>query len=213
MARALAKKLVGCGLDVWWDQDGIEGGHNFTAEIVEAIIRQYYFLFILSKHSVSSEWCRRELDRASELGKTIIPLKKTIIRLNDVPPELIPLELGRLHYIDLRQGVEVAFASTSRALGLGLGQTYDPTDDPFARDGKLVQAIAGQLRYGKSLPNSLNLVQLLSNIGQLCGETAHAQSLFADMIQPQHYTSSRIDYDKVEVYLINGWRRRLSTRF
>ena len=46
MARALAKKLVGCGLDVWWDQDGIEGGHNFTAEIVEAIIRQYYFLLM-----------------------------------------------------------------------------------------------------------------------------------------------------------------------
>mgnify|MGYP001561361736 CR=1 FL=1 len=75
LTKVLAGKLTRCGLNVWWDKDGLEGGHEFTAEIVEAIIRQHYFLFLLSKHSATSKWCRRELARASELGKTIIPFK------------------------------------------------------------------------------------------------------------------------------------------
>lgn len=201
VTKALAERLVDAGLDVWWDKDRLEGGHKFTAEIVEAIIRQHYFLFLLSKHSVASEWCRRELARACELGKTIIPLK-----LDDVSPQKLPLELARLQYIDFRQGVETAFPNLSRALGLALGQTYDPTDDPFTRDGRLVQAIAEQLHYGKSFTASLNFVQLLANIGQRCCETERARALFAGMIQRKHYTGSRIDYDKVSLYLVDGWQ-------
>ncbi len=201
IARALAKKLAGCGLDVWWDKDKLEGGNEFAAEIVEAIIQRFHFLFLLSQHSAASKWCRRELARAFELGKTILPLK-----LDDVAPESLPLELAALQYINLRQGVEAAFPGLSRALGLVLGRTYDPSDDPFARDARLVQAIAEQLHYGNSFTDSLNLVQLLSAIGQRCCETERARSLFAGMIQLPHYTGSRIDYDKVSAYLIRGWQ-------
>lgn len=201
VTKVLAEKLASCGLNVWWDKDGLEGGDEFTAEIVEAIIRQHYFLFLLSKHSVASKWCRREVARASELGKTIMPLK-----LDDVSPENLPLELAGVQYVDLRQGVDAAFPSLSRALGLALGQTYDSNDDPFARDGRLVQAIAEQLQYGKSFTDSLNLVELLSNIGQRCCETERARSLFAGMIQREHYTGSRIDYNKVSLYLISAWQ-------
>ena len=201
MTKVLAEKLLGSGLNVWWDKDGLEGGHQFTAEILEAIIRQHYFLFVFSKHSIGSSWCRRELARASELGKTIIPLK-----LDNVPVESHPLELAGLLYIELQQGVEVAFPSISRALGLGLRQTYDPSDDPFARDGRLMQAIAEQLQYGKSFTNALNLVQLLSNIGQRCCETERARAIFAGMAQRRHYTGSRIDYDKVASYLLSAWQ-------
>lgn len=147
VTKVLAEKLAGCGLNVWWDKGRLEGGQEFTAEIVEAIIRQHYFLFLLSKHSVNSKWCRRELARASELGKTIIPLK-----LDDVSHGKLPLELAGLQYIDLRQGVDAAFASVSRALGLGLGQTYDPSDDPFARDGRLLHAIARSCGTVRALP-------------------------------------------------------------
>lgn len=200
ITAALATKLTGCGLDVWWDKDRLEGGNTFTAEIVEAIIRQHYFLFLLSKHSAASTWCRRELARAAELGKTIIPL-----RLDDVSPEKLPLELAGLQHIDLRQGIEKEFPRLSTALGLTLGQTYDPSSDPFARDGRLVQAIAEQLHYGKTFTDSLNLVRLLSNIGLRCCETERARLLFANMIQAKHHTGSRIDYSKVSAHLTNGW--------
>ena len=203
LTKALAEKLTGCGLNVWWDQGGLEGGNEFAAKILEAIKGQYYFVFLLSGHSVASKWCRRELARAVDLGKAIIPLK-----LDDVAPENLPLELAGLHYVDVRQGLDEAFPSLSRALGLRLGQTYDPSNDPFARDGRLVQAIAEQLKYGKSFTDSLNLVLLLSTIGQLCCETDPARALFAGMIQRGHYTGSQIDYSKVSAYLTRGWQGR-----
>ena len=71
---ALAKALTEVGLDVWWDREGLEGGDFFAVEILEAIIRQRFFLFIVSPRSVASRWCLRELVRATELGKETIPL-------------------------------------------------------------------------------------------------------------------------------------------
>ena len=198
--EALAQKFDGAGLDVWWDKNKLEGGDNFTAEIVEAIIHQYYFVLVLSGNSAGSSWCRRELARAVELGKTIIPLK-----LEEVPNEKLPLELAGLNYVDGRQGVDACFPALARAIGLGLKDDYDPTTDPFARDGRLIQAISEQLRYGKTFTDAPNLVRLVSSIGLRCCETQRARDLLAAMLQPAHYTGSKIDYDKVSEYLTREW--------
>jgi hypothetical protein len=136
-----------------------------------------------------------------ELGKTIIPLK-----IEDVPNEKVPLELAGLHCIDARQGVEACFPNLARALGLGLKNDYDPTSDPFARDGRLIQAISQYLQYGKTFTDSPNLVRLLSNIALQCCETERARELLSGMLQPAPYTGSKIDYDKVSEHLIKGWR-------
>ncbi|MGH8609682.1 MAG: toll/interleukin-1 receptor domain-containing protein [Gammaproteobacteria bacterium] len=199
-AQALEERLSSTGLDVWWDKGGLEDGSTFTAEIVAAIIRQYHFVFILSENSVASQWCRREVARAVDLAKSIVP-----IRVDDLPNEQSPLELAGLSYIDGRQGLDVCFGDVSRALGLGLSATYDPSSDPFARDGRLLQAIAGQLRYGRTFTNALNLVRLLSNIGTQCCETQRAKAIFAEMLDRRHYTGMHIDYDKVSEYLAQAW--------
>lgn len=83
--RALVERLSATGLNVWWDRERLEGGAQFTAEIVEAIISQYHFVFVLSTNSVASQWCRRELARATELVKSIVPL-----RIDDVPNDQSP---------------------------------------------------------------------------------------------------------------------------
>jgi len=198
--EALAEKLADAGLNVWWDRERLEGGDRFTAEIVEAIIRQHHFVFLLSANSVDSAWCRRELARAAELGKTILPL-----RLDDLPPERIPLEIAGVQYIDLRRGIEAAFPDLTRALGLGLSDAYDPTSDPFARDGRLVHAIAEQLPYGKTFTDAPNLVRLLSIIGQQCCETERARALFGGMMDRKNYAGSKIDFDRVSESLLRGW--------
>jgi TIR domain len=198
--QALAGRLSSTGLDVWWDRERLEGGSTFTAEIVEAIIRQYHFVFILSGNAVASQWCRRELARAVDLAKSIVP-----IRVDDLPNEQSPLELAGLSYIDGRQGLDACFADVSRALGLGLSATYDPSSDPFARDGRLLQAIAGQLPYGRTFTNATNLVILLSNIGTQCCDTERAKAIFAGMLDRSHYTGMNIDYDKVSEYLTRAW--------
>ena len=197
---ALVELLEGAGLNVWWDKDRLEGGDTFTAEIVEAIIHQYHFLFLLSGNSVQSSWCRRELARAADLGKAVLPLK-----LDEVPDEKMPLELAGLQYIDLRRGVGQAFPDIARALGLGLKDTYDPTSDPFARDDRLVHAIAEQLPYGNTFTDTPNLVRLLSILGQRCCETERARELFAGMLDRSNYVGSKIDYRRVAENLLKLW--------
>lgn len=202
MTERLAGKLKEAGLDVWWDFQKLEGGQAFPVEILEAIIRQHYFLFLMSGHSVTSDWCRREVTRAVELGKIVVP-----IRLDDVPPERTPLELAGLQWIDLRKGIDSALPAVYRVLGLGLAGSFELSDDPFSRDGRLVAAIAEQLNYGKTFTDSLNLVQLLSNIGLRCCATERARALFAGMVNLKNYRGSKIDYDKVTVHLLQGWQQ------
>ncbi|MFN0170697.1 MAG: toll/interleukin-1 receptor domain-containing protein [Bryobacteraceae bacterium] len=200
IAGLIATRLRAAGLDIWWDSDRLEGGNRFTAEIVEAIIRQYHFLFLLSGHSVRSPWCRRELVRAVDLGKTIVP-----ITMEDVAPADTPLELAGLQYVDLRRGLDEAMPALSRAVGLGLAEAYEPSDDPFARDRRLIHAVAEQLNYGKTFTDAANLVRLLSNIGVRCSATERARQLFANMCGVHNYRGGRIDYDKVAESLLWGW--------
>src|SRR5262245_38867096 len=101
--RALADALTKVGLDVWWDSEGLEGGDFFAVEILEAIIRQRFFLFVVSPRSVASPWCLRELVRATELGKETIPLI-----LEPVSDERLPLQLAGLQYVQISQGVATA---------------------------------------------------------------------------------------------------------
>jgi len=77
--QALSEALEGIGIDVWWDKEGLEGGDFFAVEILEAIIRRRFFIFIVSERSIQSKWCLRELIRATELDKEIKPLVKQFL--------------------------------------------------------------------------------------------------------------------------------------
>ena len=48
VTRSLAEALGEIGIDVWWDVGRLEGGDFFPVEILEAIIRQNFFIFIIS---------------------------------------------------------------------------------------------------------------------------------------------------------------------
>ena len=202
--RALAEALGEVGLNVWWDRDGLEGGDFFAVEILEAIIRQRSFLFIVSPRSVTSRWCLRELVRATELGKEVIPLM-----LETVPDEKLPLELAGLQYVPVSDGVSAALPAILRALGLGRTASATTPDDPFARDGRLITAIADQLRYAVSFTDSLNMVLLLQQIGLACCETERARYIFEGMRSLEHFSPSggfvKIDYGKVRAYLLGSW--------
>lgn len=202
VAEALARSLEQVGLNVWWDKDRLEGGDVFVAEIVEAIIRQRTFLFILSQSSSRSKWCLRELARADELAKEIIPLK-----LEDVPAGEQPLELAGLQYVPISAGISNSRDDILKALGLGLRSRFQAPDDPFARDGRLLQAIANQLNYAKTFIDTLNLVLLLKSIGEAICETDRARNLLQKMLSRDHYSGGKISYDKVRQFLLTEWSR------
>ena len=127
--------------------------------------------------------------------------------MEDVAPADTPLEIADLQYVDLRRGLDEAMPALGRAVGLGLAETYEPSDDPFARDGRLVHAVAEQLKYGKTFTDTLNLVLMLSNIGVRCSATERARRLFSGMCGPHAYRGARIDYDRVSEFLLRGWDR------
>ena len=103
VTKSLAKGLQDVGFDVWWDKEGLEGGDFFPVEISEAIIRQRYFLLVISPRAIGSKWCQRELVRATELAKEIRPLI-----LEQVSNEQLPLQLAGLQCVTVSQGVEKA---------------------------------------------------------------------------------------------------------
>jgi hypothetical protein len=202
--KTLAEALEGTGFDVWWDKERLEGGAFFPVEILEAIIRQHFFVFIVSERSVASKWCRRELVKAAELEKDIKPLI-----LEHVAKEESPIELAGLQYVEIGAGIADSLPSILRALGIGAASLRSIPDDPFARDGQLLKTIAEQLPYAKTFTDSPNLVEMLKNIGLKCSETGRAKELLRNMTSPS-LCSSRlgmqcIDYDKVSAYLLREW--------
>jgi hypothetical protein len=167
---------------------------------LEAIIDQHFFLYIMSPRSVTSEWCQRELIRATQLGKDIIPLL-----LEKVPIEKQPLELAGTQYIDLQKGIQTVLPKVLHALGLGISSESESVDDPFARDGRLINIIANQIPYGKTFTDSLNLVQMLKNVGLSLCQTERARQLFEDMTSRSNFGYMKIDYEKVKASLLSGW--------
>jgi len=206
VTKSLAEGLKEVGFDVWWDENGLEGGDIFAAEILEAIIRQHYFLLVVSPRSIASRWCQRELIRATELGREIRPLI-----LEQVSNERLPIVLADLQCVSISQGIEKAMPTVLRALGVGdTGQIRVP-DDPFARDGRLIQAIADQLPYARTFTETLNLVLMLEKIGLSCSDNDKARGIFAGMRGNDNWSSrggmQAIDYDKVRSYLLREWAR------
>ena len=206
VTKSLAEALEGIGIDVWWDVKGLEGGDFFPVEILEAIIRQHFFLFVVSERSLNSKWCLRELIRATDLGKDVKPLI-----LEHMPHETSPLELAGLQVVDISIGIPNSMPAVLRALGLGETSPQNVLDDPFARDGRLVEVIAEQLRVARAFTDTLNLVQLLRNIGLRCAETDRAREIFEHMTSLALFSPRggmrQIDYEKVRSYLLHEWQK------
>lgn len=199
-AKGLALCLEERGFKVWWDQKRLRAGDSFAPEILEAILHHHFFLYIMSPKSVASKWCNRELIFADELGKEIKPLL-----LEEVPVDKQPLVVKGLLYVNVGQGVSKSLPKILYAMGLGMHSEVEIVEEPYARDGRLVQTIASQLNYAKTFTDTLNLVLLLKTIGESCCETDRARRLFEQMLVRAKHPSGRIDYDRVRDYLLQNW--------
>jgi hypothetical protein len=206
IAKSLADGLQKVGFDVWWDIDGLEGGDFFPVEILEAIIRQRYYILIVSPRSIASKWCQRELIRATELGKDIKPFI-----LEPVSDEQLPLVLAGMHCVSISQGIEKAMPAILKELGVGNITQTQLQPDPFTQDGQLVHAIADALPHAAAFTDGLGLVLMLENIGLKCCNTDRARRIFAGMRGGTNWSvrdgMRSIDYDKVRSYLLREWAR------
>ena len=96
--RELHDFLTGSGKDVWVDWDDIPPGSHWEQDIDDSIDGADSFVFVVSQHSLASEYCVGEFRHAGERGKRIVPIAPV-----DVDPGLAPDALRQLNWIWCRE--------------------------------------------------------------------------------------------------------------
>ena len=79
-ADAVLARLEAEGYGVWLDREDISGGKRWRAAIEQALQECDAVVFLISQAALQSDEVYKELARALELGKTIVPL-----RLDEAP--------------------------------------------------------------------------------------------------------------------------------
>jgi len=75
VADALLQRLEAAGYGVWLDRSDIGGGSRWREAIELALQQADAVIFLVSQPALESDEVYRELARAIELGKTIVPLR------------------------------------------------------------------------------------------------------------------------------------------
>ena len=64
----------GLGIDSWIDLKGIESGEQFVNVIIKAIDEAKVVLFMISEASMQSEYTKKEVMYAKNIGKKVVPV-------------------------------------------------------------------------------------------------------------------------------------------
>jgi len=99
-ARTLHDKLVSEGKKVWFDMNNIPLAVDFQEQIDDGIEKADNFIFVISPHSVKSEYCLKEIVLALKYHKRIIPILH--VEPTDCWDKLHP-EIGKRNWIYMRQ--------------------------------------------------------------------------------------------------------------
>lgn len=82
-ALAVRNVMEQNGLTCWMAPESIPGGSNYTKEIPIAIRECQAFVLMLSANAQNSHWVLKELDRAVNEGKIILPFQLEDVPLSD----------------------------------------------------------------------------------------------------------------------------------
>lgn len=131
----LAIKLVDDRIPVFVDRWEMNVGDSITNKIEKAITDASYLIIVLSKHSVESNWCKREITSGLmlELEKKRVVLLPIIIEDCE-----IPLFLRDKHYADFRIDFETGYKKIKQSVArlkndeLGRIETAPQTFSDFA---------------------------------------------------------------------------------
>ncbi len=75
------KVLIENGINCWMAPDSIPGGSSYADEIDDAINNCTVFVLVLSEQTQHSKWVKKELDRAINTGKLVLPFMIENIQL------------------------------------------------------------------------------------------------------------------------------------
>lgn len=111
----LSQKLVENHIGVWLDKWEMKPGDSLMDKIQNGLEDSSYLLVVLSKHYVSSEWCRKEQNAG--LVKEINSKKVVVIPIL-LENCLIPVFLQEKVYADFRGNFENGFTELFRSLSI-----------------------------------------------------------------------------------------------
>jgi hypothetical protein len=100
-AKLLAKDLTEQNYKVWFDSNIIEPSDDWVRKIEEGVDNSSVVVVLWTENAVNSEWVQRELARADQSNKPIIPLIFDNTQ--------ITILLQRTQHIDFRKGYFSAF--------------------------------------------------------------------------------------------------------
>ena len=106
--KELSPRLEAASFDAWVDIEGLYAGEEFWPEVCRALDAAAAFLFVISPASVSSAYCRREIDRAVEGHKRIVPLCR-----QEVGPRTLHAALAGRQWVFFRAADDPTAAATS----------------------------------------------------------------------------------------------------
>lgn len=75
MAEYVAEVFAASGLDPWLDRQALQPGQKLRSELVERIRQSDFFVPLLSRPYVTSDWCLREFETAAKAQVPMRPLK------------------------------------------------------------------------------------------------------------------------------------------
>ncbi len=122
-----AENLVKARHHVWLDRWELSLGDSITAKIEESLTESSAMLLILSKNSVQSQWCRREIT-AGLLRE--LEHKRTFVLPIVIDDCEIPLFLRDKLYADFRKDPTAAFDLVDRSLSKYTNPTTARAESP-----------------------------------------------------------------------------------
>ena len=135
-AGRLLTTLRQSDLDIWIDQEQINPGDSFLAEMNRGLTDAAYVLLIVSESSMRSQWVEREwLSTLASKDKVLIPL-----RIDNSP---MPQLLRDIIYVDFRQDFAKA---ASKLITFLQKETEPPLPATRARPGVVARPLADASR-------------------------------------------------------------------
>lgn len=116
-ASLLAETIRRHGIPVWYSRTNVIGAQQWHDEIGSALKRCDWFVVVLSPHSVTSKWVKRELLFAlndQKYENRIVPLL-----YQDCDYDQLSWTLSLLQFVSFKDNHEVGYRDLLRIWGLG----------------------------------------------------------------------------------------------
>ena len=82
VVKEVLQMLINQGYRIWFDE-GIRAGSSWTENLMNHIKNASHFIFFLSRHSINSKYCLKELRFADRRNKIIIPICIENVNVSD----------------------------------------------------------------------------------------------------------------------------------